>query len=487
MKKEIVNNKEPKQKKEREKNTSTKNNDTKMNFMKKPVFIIIIIVSILLLVIVPIIIYQIVIDAKIKKEKEIAANTYLKLTDDYKKFNNKVEDFGLKLKYDFIDNNNIKVVKNSFCDNDIKSEFSIKKCYVVELDNSDKIYILGNDEDKFDKIVYDGHNSDLKYTGLVLGTIIRLYSTSYTDENVNDFNNEFMSQENLDRNEGLYYVLSHLKFRYVNFESNDEYRYVIYASEYENQNQYKETDEYKNKYKEIYSSEVSKELEKYTESEQNVDSYDVNWETGLLDVKVKDTKSNLSKYSCANDTQELAKKILGSKKIGSLQFECINDSGTFYYVKVNNINAISTEDVDDNTQYFNVDFSQDYTNLENLKALVVSDYKNSCSSFDYKETLRNSGEYIGKRAYWFGKVLQVVDKSSYSSTYRIGVSCTQYHYIGGYSCPDTLYVTYFGDGNFIEDDMVNMWGMMNGTKSYTTVLGASLTVPNFTAQYIELQ
>lgn len=54
-------------------------------------------------------------------------------------------------------------------------------------------------------------------------------------------------------------------------------------------------------------------------------------------------------------------------------------------------------------------------------------------------------------------------------------------------CSDTVYVTYYGTDSFIEDDMVKMWGVMNGTETYTTILGASVTIPKFTAKYMELQ
>lgn len=60
-------------------------------------------------------------------------------------------------------------------------------------------------------------------------------------------------------------------------------------------------------------------------------------------------------------------------------------------------------------------------------------------------------------------------------------------YLDEYYCPDTIYVIYNGDKSFIEDDIVKMWGTMDGTKTYTTVLGSSTTIPKFNAKYIELQ
>ena len=138
-------------------------------------------------------------------------------------------------------------------------------------------------------------------------------------------------------------------------------------------------------------------------------------------------------------------------------------------------------------KYYDSNRKQVKTNIETLKANIVNDYKNSCAKLKYKDVLRNPSNYKGKKAYWFGKIVQVVDKSSYSSIFRIDVTCEKYSYSSGYFCDDTIYVIYRGEKSFIEDDMVKMWGTMDGTETYTTVLGASVTVPRFNAEYMELQ
>lgn len=121
--------------------------------------------------------------------------------------------------------------------------------------------------------------------------------------------------------------------------------------------------------------------------------------------------------------------------------------------------------------------------LRELEKIKEKTFKNSCKSYNYKDVLRNPNEYYGNKAYWFGVVHQRVS----STQYRVGVDCTKYQYISGYSCKNTIYVNYFGDINLIEDDVVKMWGKMNGTKTYTAVLGNSITIPEFTAEYIVLQ
>lgn len=220
---------------------------------------------------------------------------------------------------------------------------------------------------------------------------------------------------------------------------------------------------------------------------ETIISSDINSETGNYDFKIKDDKSQLSAYDCATDAQYLARQVSGIENVGNIEYECAKNSETFYYVLIENVGSVSSESINDNTKYYDVNHNIINTNIDTLKANVVNDYKKSCATYSYKDVLRNSSNYNGKQAYWFGEIVQVVDKSSYSSTFRVDVTCEKYTYSSGYYCDDTIYVTYYGDKSFIEDDMVKMWGTMDGTQTYTTVLGASVTIPKFEAQYMELQ
>lgn len=220
---------------------------------------------------------------------------------------------------------------------------------------------------------------------------------------------------------------------------------------------------------------------------ETVTSADINIETGNYDFKIKENKEQLSAYVCASDVQYLAKQVVGLEKVGNIEFECARNGEIFYYVLVENVVSITVDSINANTKYFDSNHNLVNTNIDTLKANVVSDYKKACATYSYKDVLRNPSDYKGKRAYWFGKIVQVVDKSAYSSTFRIDVTCEKYSYLDGYYCDDTIYVTYYGDQSFIEDDMVKMWGTMEGTQTYTTVLGASVTIPKFSAQYMELQ
>lgn len=227
--------------------------------------------------------------------------------------------------------------------------------------------------------------------------------------------------------------------------------------------------------------------EKLYPAYETVTSADINSETGNYDFKIKENTEQLSAYVCASDVQYLAKQVAGLEKVGNIEFECARNGETFYYVLVENVGSITSDSINANTKYFDANHNAVSTNIDTLKANVVNDYKKDCATYSYKDVLRNPSDYNGKQAYWFGEIVQVVDKSAYSSTFRIDVTCEKYSYSKGYYCDDTIYVTYYGDQSFIEDDMVKMWGTMEGTQTYTTVLGTSVTIPKFSAKYMELQ
>lgn len=127
------------------------------------------------------------------------------------------------------------------------------------------------------------------------------------------------------------------------------------------------------------------------------------------------------------------------------------------------------------------DYKKEWENR--LNAIDERVFKKSCSSLNYKDVLRDPDTYKGKTSYWFGEVQQKVSDTQY----RIGVDCEKYRYIDGYSCKNTIYVFYYGNTKIIEDDIVKVYGTMDGTVTYETVMGASVTIPKVSAKYIDLQ
>lgn len=230
-------------------------------------------------------------------------------------------------------------------------------------------------------------------------------------------------------------------------------------------------------------------------------SIDLDNESNKYIVNVEEKTSALSYLNCAKNTQSFAKNISGNEKISKVVFKCVKSSDVIGYVEVTNILEVTEENIDSNTKFYDADNQEISTSIEQLekedeaakkaaeeeerkqKEKEEKEYKNACKKLKYKDVLRNPSDYDGVQAYWFGKVYQKVS----STQYRVGVNCEKNRFAtGGYICDDYIYVLYYGDTVLIEDDIVKIYGEMDRTKTYETVLGASVTVPQVSAEYIDI-
>lgn len=102
---------------------------------------------------------------------------------------------------------------------------------------------------------------------------------------------------------------------------------------------------------------------------------------------------------------------------------------------------------------------------------------------NYSDIMRNPTLHDGNDYSVYGKVLQIMEGSSWGSKYYVARIGT-----GGYGYYDNVfYVTIYPsalDINIIEDDMVTVYGECTGTYTYTAVRGNSITIPAITADKV---
>ena len=117
-------------------------------------------------------------------------------------------------------------------------------------------------------------------------------------------------------------------------------------------------------------------------------------------------------------------------------------------------------------------------------------YKDACEKYGFSEIARAPGQYKGKMAKFTGEVIQVQQEMLLGKIYyvmRVNITKTGNYYT---YYTDTIYVTYTADEDdprILEDDIVTMYGELQGEKTYTTVMGASVTIPSFSAEYIDIK
>lgn len=116
--------------------------------------------------------------------------------------------------------------------------------------------------------------------------------------------------------------------------------------------------------------------------------------------------------------------------------------------------------------------------------MIKFEYKSKCQTYNYKDIARNASSYYGRYAKFTGKVMQTMYEGD-SAVFRVNVTKDKYGYYD-----DTIWVEYKprkSESKLLEDDIVNIWGMLTGEHTYETVLGASITIPSIKAEYIELK
>lgn len=110
-------------------------------------------------------------------------------------------------------------------------------------------------------------------------------------------------------------------------------------------------------------------------------------------------------------------------------------------------------------------------------------YKNSCKKLTFEELARNPEKIRGNKVKLTGEVIQV-SENDISIGMRVNITKNEY---GWYE--DTVYIIYYPEeeeDKILEDDIITIYGTAEGEYSYTSIMGAYITIPKILAEYIEI-
>lgn len=110
-------------------------------------------------------------------------------------------------------------------------------------------------------------------------------------------------------------------------------------------------------------------------------------------------------------------------------------------------------------------------------------FKSECINKKFEELARNPDNVKGTKVKVTGEVIQVTE---YNNKTELRVDITKEEY-GYYT--DTIYVTYVpktGEDKILEDDIITIYGIAQGDYSYTSIMGAKVTLPKVDAKIIEI-
>lgn len=113
-----------------------------------------------------------------------------------------------------------------------------------------------------------------------------------------------------------------------------------------------------------------------------------------------------------------------------------------------------------------------------VNTIVEDMYKQSCEEYAYEDVVRYPQKYIGKKAYFTVRVFQVLESGDEVVLLAKPI---------GVIHADKIYVYYErkspDEQRILEDDYIEMWGELDGLKTYENILGQSITVPRFNMVY----
>ncbi len=119
------------------------------------------------------------------------------------------------------------------------------------------------------------------------------------------------------------------------------------------------------------------------------------------------------------------------------------------------------------------------------KEEAEKNFKNSCETYTFKEIARNPDKYKGKKVKFTGKVIQVSEGILNSVDIRMDVTKNKYDFY-----EDTIYCTYSykkGESKILEKDIITIYGTCEGDYTYTSILGANITLPRISVKYVTIQ
>ncbi len=107
-----------------------------------------------------------------------------------------------------------------------------------------------------------------------------------------------------------------------------------------------------------------------------------------------------------------------------------------------------------------------------------ANYIASAQTIPFKQLEKNPDRYAGERVAYRGQVFQI-DEDLGETVILLSVTDEGYGF-----WTDEIWVNYAGTTPAVEDDMITVYGTIDGSRSYDTRMGGTNDVPEMTAKYV---
>lgn len=104
----------------------------------------------------------------------------------------------------------------------------------------------------------------------------------------------------------------------------------------------------------------------------------------------------------------------------------------------------------------------------------------SATTIEFAQLKKNPDKYEGEYVKYKGEIVQILEEGNFT-VIRLAVTPTSY----GYDFNDIIWVEYIGTTEFVDEDIVTVYGTITGEYSYTSTAGWEITLPAMLADSIE--
>lgn len=117
---------------------------------------------------------------------------------------------------------------------------------------------------------------------------------------------------------------------------------------------------------------------------------------------------------------------------------------------------------------------------EERAAAALEKFKNDAITIDYNKLEKNPEKYTGKKVVYRGQIFQIQESGDLGGILLLAVTDE------GYGIwDDNIWVNYESSIESAEDDVITVYGVVKGSRSYETQIGGETYVPEIDAKYIE--
>ncbi len=125
-----------------------------------------------------------------------------------------------------------------------------------------------------------------------------------------------------------------------------------------------------------------------------------------------------------------------------------------------------------------------YSTITSEKPININEYKDNSVLIPYDDLARQTEQYVGKKVKYIGQVIQVQEEFGNKIFLRVNITKGNYNIY-----KDMIWINYMykeKENRILENDIINVWGEVKGRKSYSTVLGNKVTLPEINGVVIEI-